>query len=1020
MSEITVKIPTGLKTLDDSLRSLSEKPSFERAQSVVNNVISLLGINSTDAWKPFNDSQGKIRSNAGWFMVAEGFADKRAAYKLADNNAQSVDLKCYWMKKLNKSVISWLVALTPNFEDEPFYGKLNIGVDFVIPEEADRVLVVLSKDYVIRTVELQDQLSVTQQEIFNSWLTDFNFANKSQVHEVLWKSFDLEPVNKSFYNGISSFFVELKQFLAEHEEVYDDKHAAYFTNRLIGRIVFCWFLNKKGIINPEIRYFDIGKLKATEYYRKKLEVLFFKVFSTPIEERDFGVDDKTPFLNGGLFEVKDNDKFGDPNLVFPGDYFDRFFQFLRHYNFTTDESTSTFQQVAIDPEMLGRIFENLLAEQVEETGAQARKAKGAFYTPREIVDYMCRESLREYLKTKISEDEYRDQRISLLLDVKPHEFRDQQRNYRRDFKPYKYDILKALDEIKIIDLTCGSGAFPMGMLHLLLDAYDRLDATFDPYKKKIEIIKDNLFGVDIEPMAVEICRLRVWLSIIVDEEADSKKIEPLPNLDFKFICANSLIPLRDENDKRLFDMVNEDELLEIRDKYFNARTIKSKNNLRKKLEKKIDYRGGGNIFSSEREKQLRTYHPFDSENVTQFLDPDFMFGVQGGFDVVIGNPPYIDSEGMVKHGQKQLREFIAKSYSFTKGNWDIYIAFFELGFNLLSAKGILAYITPDKWISKPFGDQLRISLTKNIFSILQAGRNVFESANVDSIVTLFKRDNVETLKIDVFEDENIRRKNEISKKILKPPFQLDYLFSSHLDLLLKITSMPNVLEEVCVCENACATYDAYKLKPLLKNIDSEIYVNKKYFKVINTGTIDKYLPKWGMREMTYLKDKYLCPVVIKKDFLGLFSKSYGKKACKQKIIIKGLTLLDTCIDDKGEIVPGKSTLVIPYSDEVLIKFVLALLNSQISIFYIKERYVSSSYNGGINFTKDMINALPCKIPDKNTQNKFARIVDEVMRIKKERADSDISEQMKQIDQLVYEIYEITNEERKIIEDGCAK
>ena len=202
---------------------------------------------------------------------------------------------------------------------------------------------------------------------------------------------------------------------------------------------------------------------------------------------------------------------------------------------------------------------------------------------------------------------------------------------------------------------------------------------------------------------------------------------------------------------------------------------------------------------------------------------------------------------------------------------------------------------------------------------------------------------------------------------------------------------------------------------MLKNIDCDTYDEKKHFKVINTGTIDKYLSKWGRREMTYLKDKYLCPVVKRKAFLDLFNRSYGEKTRKQKVIIKGLTLLDACIDDRGEIVPGKSTLVIPYSDEILIKFVMALLNSKISIFYIKERYVSSSYNGGINFTKDMINSLPCKTPDKKTQKTFAKIIDEIIDRKKERNDSDISESTKQIDQLVFEMYGITDEEQKIIE-----
>ena len=1009
MSKITVKIPKGLKTLDDSMRLLSEKPSFERAQSVVNNVISLLGINYTDTWKPFNDSQGKIRSNAGWFMVAEGFADKRAAYKLADNNPQSVDLKCYWMKKLNKSVISWLVALTPNFEDEPFYGSLNIGMDFVIPEEADRVLVVLSKNYVIRTVELQDQLSVTQQEIFNAWLTYFNFANKSQVHEVLWKSFDLEPVNKSFYKGISAFFVELKQYLAEDVEVFDEKHAAYFTNRLTGRIVFCWFLNKKGIMNSEAKYFDIGKLKATEYYREKLEVLFFKVFNTPIEERDFGIDDKTPFLNGGLFEVKDNDKFGDPSLVFPDDYFDRFFQFLRHYNFTTDESTSTFQQVAIDPEMLGRIFENLLAEQVEETGEQARKAKGAFYTPREIVDYMCRESLREYLKTKIPEDEYRDQRIGLLLDVKSHEFRDQQRNYRGDLKTYKYEILKALDEIKIIDPACGSGAFPMGMLHLLLDVYDRLDATFDPYKKKMVIIKNNLFGVDIEPMAVEICRLRVWLSIIVDEEADSKKIEPLPNLDFKFICANSLIPIKGEDSKELFDILNKDELLEIRDKYFNARTLKSKDALKREFEKKIDYNGSGNIFSSEREKQLRSYHPFDSENITQFFDADFMFGVKDGFDVVIGNPPYITLALGKKQKKftKQEIDKLRKIYSdISEYKDNTFVYFIRCSFRFLNENGLTSFIIPNAlFYNKNYSKIRRFILDNSKINVLiDIKGKVFQSAEIggNGIFIFTKK------------KESNNRNYNVNAKVIFKGYEFnnivyDVIESSNFSIFAGNRFRLNIKENNILRK---LNQEAIPLENLVE-----------FYNGIKTGNNTKYLldlKKDDRCELVYrgreIHKYYLDTphkyVLFDKNLLWSNTNENRLRKIPKILIRQTGDSLIAAIDKKG-ILHMDTTHSMFSAKNVSLYYILGLINSKLMNWWHK----SFTSEEGRTFAEVKISTLkqmPVKI---GKCNEIEERVKNILKKKENNIADKIDNLEREIDYIVFDLYGITPDERKTILEG---
>jgi type II restriction/modification system DNA methylase subunit YeeA len=230
--------------------------------------------------------------------------------------------------------------------------------------------------------------------------------------------------------------------------------------------------------------------------------------------------------------------------------------------------------------MLGRIFENLLAEIVEETGEQARKAKGAFYTPREIVDYMCKETLKEYLKSKMPEDEHRDQRLYQLIDAPDKDFQDQDHNWRRDWNPYKKAILEALDELKVLDPACGSGAYPIGMLQLLVRVYERLEARFDSYKTKLQIIEKNIFGVDIEPMAIEISRLRTWLSIVVDEESDSRKIKPLPNLEFKFVSANSLVDLDQSGQATLYgeDPELENKLRDLRDSYFNTESLNKKRN----------------------------------------------------------------------------------------------------------------------------------------------------------------------------------------------------------------------------------------------------------------------------------------------------------------------------------------------------------------------------------------------------------------------------------------------------------
>lgn len=358
----------------------------------------------------------------------------------------------------------------------------------------------------------------------------------------------------------------------------------------------------------------------------------------------------------------------------------------------------------------------------------------------------------------------------------------------------------------------------------------------------------------------------------------------------------------------------------------------------------------------------------------------------------------------------------------TKGNWDIYIAFFELGFKILNKIGALTFITPDKWISKPFGDELRKNTIDNIHTILKAGRGIFESSKVDSVVSLFKKKRSKELIVLDFENNNIIFKNKINKTLLKPPFSFDFLLSDHLSILLKIESLPNRFLDVAGCENACATSDAYKLKSLIEDLPVNNFNREKQLKVVNTGTIGKYLQKWGHQEMTYLQNKYIQPVVNKQDFLDLFKNTYSEKSVQPKIIIKGLTLLDACLDFDGSVIPGKSTLVIVDNDIKKLKFLLAILNSKLAFFYIKEKYPASSYNRGINFTKKMINNLPLPKISKSKQKSLIGLTDKILAITKDAdylqnpvKQAKVHDYEKQIDQLIYKLYGLTLEEIKTVE-----
>ncbi len=688
---------TAIPEIQACLEALEKGKSLKLAKSAVIAISRLLypdlPIDADKSIKLFSDSDGKLRANSGWFFSDDVVSDRVAAYTVIVPSNFNLDLKIYGITKPSKKTISWVQALTPNFEDEPFNSAFNVGIDFIIPATLDRIYVVLSKNYLVRTMELKGHLTATYMEILDKWADLVNFENKTELHTILWNSLDLQPINRKFYAGINERFVWLKQHLVE-KGIHDEKHSAQFANRLLGRIIFTWFLEKKGVLDSEAEYFNSKKYPDDSmYYRSKLEALFFAVLNTPIEERK--VDDlKTPYLNGGLFEPRKADLYLSDLLSFPTNYFDDLFEFLHAYNFTTDESTSSFQQVAIDPEMLGQIFENLLAEMSEESGDQARKAKGAFYTPREVVDYMCRESLKEYLRSQFEEDEFLERRIYQLVDAPDREFQDQDHNWRRDWKPYKEKLISALDQLKIIDPACGSGAFPIGMLQLLVSVYSRLEPRFDSHKAKLAIVEKNIYGVDIEPMAVEISRLRAWLSLIVDIEGTGNNVEPLPNLDFKFVCANSLLPI-EENLQESFgdDPELGNKLQLIREKYFSTNKFDRKNKLRLEYEKLV--KEEESLFGeSYKTTQLKSFRPFENEASAIFFDSDYMFGLDK-FDIVIGNPPY--GAKVSEEHKKKFKKFYKCATADAdggRGSLNSYTVFIELALNLLSDHGNLNFIVP--------------------------------------------------------------------------------------------------------------------------------------------------------------------------------------------------------------------------------------------------------------------------------------------------------------------------------------
>ena len=865
----------------------------------------------------------------------------------------------------------------------------------------------------------------------------------------LTKAFSVDAVSDMFFKGYKQqyediiFFVTGKrmvkvankweerqegkpnEYIMQQFAKFDNQEKAIrdYVKKLMGRLVFLQFLQKKGWLGvPAGEPWGTGDREFIQtlfancqdkdhFIDNVLEVLFNDLNSE--REGDLatpsiggGRGRLIPYLNGGLFE---RDATDETEFPLPAKYMQSLLDFFASYNFTIDENDPDDAEVGVDPEMLGRIFENLLED---------NKDKGAFYTPKEIVSYMCRESLIAYLQTDIVDEATKE---AIRQFVTTHDVNALGTNDK-----FHQQVDEALRSVKICDPAIGSGAFPMGLLKELFQCRTALEGISQHQAAEIKkhIIQQNIYGVDIERGAVDIARLRFWLSLIVDEETP----QALPNLDFKIMQGNSLLEQYKGVDLSNITELKQDKVgtyqttmfddmldvlrLDLRkklDEYYNCTDHKRKailkqdiiNNVKQQLkEQRINIDFGDLDLSGN--NQFMLWH-------TWFYD---VF-ITGGFDIVIANPPYVDSESMTNQGMGLLRDILVGKFGLS-GNWDMYMAFFEQSFAV--SGNIVCFITPDKWLSKPFGNKFRATrLKEQLQSILRAGSKVFENATVDAIITLFvsKSESMRTLKFN--EQKQVENITQIEKSLLVEPYYIDYLFSDSANIIEKFERHNNPLSLIATCENACATSDCYALLPYIHNNSQQ---NSGTYKLINTGTIGKYYSRWGEKECTYLKHKYMCPVVNIKEFEAAtdLGKTYKKRARIPKIIMKGLNLMDACLDEKSEILPGKTTLVI-YSDKLThLYFLLAILNSKAASFYIKTKYSSSSYCGGITFTKDMINRMP--IPKRiEIESDIISKVKDIITIKSKNNFSDTTALESEIDRLVYQLYGLTKEEIKIVEQS---
>ena len=523
----------------------------------------------------------------------------------------------------------------------------------------------------------------------------------------------------------------------------------------MGRIVFLYFLQSKGWLAGNQRYmhdlFYTSEVKD-DFLDKVLEPMFFGLLNTKPEERStaplvngVGVKyipnaDSIPYLNGGLFQ---QEKIDEVDSCFPAKMFQALFDFFDSYNFTIDENDPDDAEVGVDPEMLGKIFENLLED---------NKDKGAFYTPKEIVRYMCQESLTAYLQTGIEEEEIK---ARIANFVKTHNVEE----LGGATSELALSIDQKLKEVKICDPAIGSGAFPMGLLRELYECRKAIEvfAQGNAAEIKRHIIQNNIYGVDIEKGAVDIARLRFWLALIIDE----KEPMPLPNLDFKIMQGDSLLEnfmgvdlnLTSEEVKTgkdtkktrgvlsfSFEETNVQKTIQdLVKSYFSITDHTSRNERRKQIDHYVkDYI---KICAEGNQTVQEAISNLEIPNDRFFLWHVYFKDVfdKGGFDIVIGNPPYIQLQG---DGGKLATLYERCNYSTFARMGDIYCLFYERGHQILKPNGHLCYITSNKWMRAGYGEKTRGFLANNTnpkILIDFAGVKIFENATVDANILLFAK-----------------------------------------------------------------------------------------------------------------------------------------------------------------------------------------------------------------------------------------------------------------------------------------
>ena len=953
---------------------------------------------------------------------------------------------------------------------------------------------------------------------------DYTWTPETWVEE--WqKAFDVEKVNKDFYRRIAQFYYRLTGKEGQKRElvlpyVRDDSGSISiyeeFAVRLIGRSIFCWFLKHKVSEESKVplipsEALSLSAARETEdFYHSMLEPLFFEVMNKPLKDRKplpIPRSEIIPFLNGGLFEPHHNDFYaGAPNygLKIQDVWFIDFFSLLEKYNFTITENSSIDVDVAVDPEMLGRIFENLLAEVVPETGETARKATGSYYTPRAIVDYMVEQSLKQYLLTKT---ELGEEKVNQLLDYGESV---------EDFLPdEKLAAVTALREIKVIDPACGSGAFLMGILHRMLAVLEKVDPRLElwraqylksldgivrqtveknisrenwAYIRKLMIIRDSIYGVDIQPIAVEIAKLRCFLSLVVDEivldSEGNRGIEPLPNLEFKFVAANTLIGLPEAVSQSAFGVTaTVDKLKELREAYlrsFGTEKLQIEKEFRatqqKLFKENVQWAVADTLV-----KRLTEWNPFSYKSCGWF-NPGWMFGIEHGFDVVIANPPYI-KEYVNRMAFDGLRDS-----PYYRGKMDIWYLFACQSIDHLKNNGVMTFIAQNNWVTSYGASKLRNKVIKDtrIVALSDFGDyKIFETSGIQTMVMIFQKDKeADIYKFDYrrvlgdpcFEDilDLLSHRVNSTNEYLMPTINRSKLF----DKTLTFSALPisNIMEKIEKQANFQLDAEKEVAQGIVYPQDKLNLKNKKilgrYFEVgdgifvlsdtekrdipflknelalLKPSYTTKELHKWygdprNEEWVIYTDSSFKYPRSVKpypniKAHMDKFKKiitsdnwPYGLHRARDERFFKGEKIIAVrkCAEPTFTYTDFdcyvSATFYVIKTERIHFKYLTALLNSKLVAFWLRSKGKMQGNNYQID--KEPILAIPIFKPSNQKQQSIISLVDQIFTITKGEyyknspvKQAKVKELERQIDQIVYELYGLTEEDIAVVEGTFTK